>query len=349
MGSRQSVFLQDMEEIIHDSQIPWQKLCHKTVMVTGATGLIGQTLVNALLHRSAVFTEDITVAALVRNMEKAEKLFSSWLHEKTGLKLIQGSIENVPAIADPIDYVIHCACPTESAYFISHPVDTIHTIIAGTQNILELARRKSVEGVIFLSSMEVYGKIETEQLLSEDMLGTVDPMSPRSCYPLGKRLAENLCCGYWAQYQVPVVICRLAQTFGPGVQADDKRVFAYMARCAQAGADIELATAGMKKNMYLYTADAVTAILTLLLCGEPATVYNAANPETYCSVKEMAQAVVDRFGHGNMAVKTMVGADASTKYPPDGFLRLDTSRLQKLGWTPSVGLMEMYERMMSAF
>lgn len=349
MNSKQSVIVQDMDQIIQNAQIPWEQLRHKTVFVTGATGLIGRTLVNALLHRNMVCMDGIAVTALVRDVKKGEKMFLSALEEHSGLKLMEGSVEQIPEIAGPIDYVIHCACPTGSRYFVDHPVDTIQTIMEGTKNILELAKQKASKGVVFLSSMEVYGAVETEQLLSEDMLGAVNTMSPRSCYPLGKRMAENLCCGYWYQYGVPVTICRLAQTFGPGVLADDGRVFAYMARCAMTGTDIELATSGGKKNMYLYTADAVTAILTLLLRGKPAMAYNAANPETYCSVKEMAQAVAGTFGQEKICVRTNVNANETVKYRPGTFLCLDTSKLQALGWKPSVGLMEMYKRMMSAF
>ena len=331
--------LRDLELIAQNTQIPWEKLKNKQVFVTGATGLIGCAVVKALLHRG-----DISVTALVRSGEKARELFP-----EGGLTLIIGSVENLPDIPMPVDYIIHCACPTDSNFFVNHPVDTIETILSGTQNILSLARKKASEGVVFLSSMEVYGKVEQEISLTEDILGEIDLTSKRSCYPMAKRMAENLCCCYAAQYGVPVMICRLAQTFGPGVKAEDKRVFAYMARCALAGKDIELATSGSKKNMYLYTADAVTAILTILLKGTPATVYNAANEATYCSVKEMAQAVAETFGKGKVCVKTNTDASQQGKYPPDTFLKLDTGKLQALGWQPKVNLMEMYKRMMSAF
>lgn len=346
MDARQTVILQDMDRIVQESRIPWEKLTQKNVFVTGSTGLIGSAVVRALLHRNQKFGDRISVMALARNREKAEALFPG---DPAGLTLLMGSIEDLPLISEPVDYIIHCACPTDSSFFLHQPVDTIVTILNGTRNILDLAREKQTAGVIFLSSMEVYGKIEEEILLSEDNLGEIDLMSPRSCYPMAKRMAENMCCSYWAQYGVPVAVCRLAQTFGPGVNVDDKRVFAYMARCVLDGRDIELATSGSKKNMYLYTADAVTAILTILLLGQPATTYNAANPNTYCSVKEMAQTVADTFGKGKVQVKTNCHADQLAKYPPDTFLYLNTKKLHDLGWTPAVNLIEMYKRMMSAY
>ena len=89
--------------------------------------------------------------------------------------------------------------------------------------------------------------------------------------------------------------------------------------------------------------------MTILLKGTPGTVYNAANEATYCSVREMAQAVADTFGKGRVAVRTNTDASQLGKYPPDTFLKLNTGRLQSLGWQPQVNLMEMYQRMMSAF
>jgi len=349
MDSKEFVILQDMDKIVQDPNIPWDMMYGKTILVTGATGLIGRTLVNALLYKNKICSSHITVLALVRNVTKGSEIFSSIFHECSELKLVEGSVERVPEIEGSVDYIIHCASPTNSGYFVKHPVDTIRTILEGTKNILEMAREKSTRSVVFLSSMEVYGRVETEELLNEETLGDIDLTSPRSCYPMGKRMAENLCCAYWHQYKVPVTICRLAQTFGPGVSVEDGRVFAYMARCAMEGKDIELNTSGGKKNEYLYTADAADAIFTLLLRGKPAVAYNAANPETYCSVKEMAQTVAKTFGQGKICVRTNVEEDKAKLYPPDSFLHLDTTRIQNLGWKPSVGLMEMYQRMMSAF
>ncbi len=342
-----SVFMEDLKNISCSGQIPWEQFHGSTIFVTGATGLIGQTLVNGLLYRNQFHDSNISILALVRDMEKAEALFRHFPREN--LRLIHGTVENLPAMDMPIDYIVHCACPTASQYFLNHPVETTGTILDGTRNILELAREKKVRQFVFLSSMEVYGTVHSEQLLREDTLGDVDLMSPRSCYPLGKRMAENLCCSYHVQYGVPAVILRLAQTFGPGVSREDSRVFAYISRCALEGVDVALSASGGKKNMYLYTADAVTAILVLLAKGCPAVAYNAANPETYCSIKEMAQAVSDTFCDGKIGVKTHVGAVDVAAFPPDTFLRLDTTKLQSLGWKPTVDLMEMYRRMINCF
>ena len=129
---------------------------------------------------------------------------------------------------------------------------------------------------------------------------------------------------------------------------NDGRVFAEFARDAIHGSDIKLQTAGTSKRMYLYIADAVTAILTVLLSGNTVEVYNAANPDTYCSIIEMAQLIAHEIAHDSIKVHVpMIKLDADSKFFFPHHLNLDTSKLYKLGWRPSVGLREMYLRMMA--
>ena len=161
-------------------------------------------------------------------------------------------------------------------------------------------------------------------------------------------MAESLCCSYAGEYKVPVTAVRLAQTFGPGVDWNDGRVFAYAARCALSGEDICLKTNGTKENMYLYTADAVSAILLLLVKGERGSTYNMGNPASYCSVKEMAETAARALGRHPVSVLTNTGK-AHGLYPPESKLKLDVGRLEKLGWEATTGLAEMFWRMRAGF
>jgi nucleoside-diphosphate-sugar epimerase len=158
-------------------------------------------------------------------------------------------------------------------------------------------------------------------------------------------MVENLCVAYHSEYGVPVKIVRLTQTFGPGVAADDGRVFAEFARCATKGTDIRLQTEGLTKRMYLYTVDAATAILTVLTKGEEGQAYNAANMNTYCSIREMAELVAKEFGGGKSNVVIAIPDVPNASFNPVMCVYLDTGRLQQLGWSAKVDLAEMYRRM----
>lgn len=345
------VFAQDLENFCGAAFIPWEKLRRKTIFVTGATGLIGYTLVSGLLYASRKRGLDIKVLALVRSLPKAQEKYAAQLADGNDLQFVVGSVEQLPPIAGPIDYIVHGASQTASRAFVEHPVETINTAVNGTQNILELARQKQVQGMVYLSSMEVYGQVREPRLLAETDLGDLDSMQLRSSYPQGKRMSETLCAAYAAEYGVPVAVARLAQTFGAGVDAADNRVFAQFLRSARAGEDIVLLTKGASTRMYAYTMDAATALMTLLLKGEKGRAYNVANKETYSSVYQMAELVAQKFS--TTAVPVSVRVDESTGagkrlYPPDCHWKLDVSALEALGWKPTVGLKEMYKRMLRA-
>lgn len=346
MWTETPVFREDLETICAQPCIAWEKLRGRTVLVTGATGLIGSQVVSALLYADRKWNLDLTVLALVRSEEKARQKFAAQLAECPHLRLVVGTVEQLPVMEGAVDYIVHGASPTASAYFVQHPVDTIRTATAGTANLLELARAKQASGFVYLSSMEVYGTPHDDSPLYETAGTTVDTMTVRSCYPEAKRLCETLCAAYCAQYQLPAVVVRLAQTFGPGVAPDDGRVFAEFARCARDGRDIVLNTTGESKRCYLYTADAVSAILTLLLSGAPGQAYNAANPVTYCSICEMAEMVASQVAKEKIEVKIQLNAEKSAKYLPPHHLRLQTDKLTALGWKPTEDLRQMYLRMM---
>ena len=133
------------------------KLDNKAVFVTGATGLIGYILVSALLYRNLKYKSNIKIIALVKNITKAKEKFAEQLKQKLNLEFVIGDVENLPQIDDEIDYIIHGANPTASSYFAENPVETIKTVVWGTNNILNLAKEKNISGLVYLSSMEVYG------------------------------------------------------------------------------------------------------------------------------------------------------------------------------------------------
>ena len=213
---------------------------------------------------------------------------------------------------------------------------------------LNLAVKKAVKGFVYLSSMEVYGAPQTDDLILESQGTTIDTMSVRSSYPEAKRLCECLCASYASQYGVCATVVRLAQTFGPGVDVNDKRVFAEFARCAMYKQDIVLQTAGTSKRCYLYTADAATAILTVLTRGEIGNAYNAANPDTYCSIVEMANMVVRELANGEIQVYLPIDGKHDNKFPPPHSLNLGIEKAHCLGWKPKTGHLEMYRRMLNS-
>lgn len=346
MWIENAVHFEDLKKALANKEIFGDELAGKTFFITGATGLVGQNIVNALLYFGMQAAKNIKVVALVRKLDRAQALFNKQLADCGGnLSFIVGDVINPIEVEENIDYILHCASQTDSGAFVKDPVGTIETAIYGTRNILELAKAKCVESVVYLSSMEAYGFPEEKSLLSENSGAFFDCMAVRSCYPESKRMCETMCCAYASQYDVPVKVVRLAQTFGPGVRWDDVRVFADFARKALNGDDIVMHTAGDSARMYLYTMDAVTAILTVLLKGKTGSCYNAANKATYCSIREMAELVSQVLSNGKSRVIIQLDEESRKKYSPQHRLYLDTSKIEALGWRAEYGLSEMYKRM----
>lgn len=335
----------DLINFCNCNYIPWDKMRNKTVLITGATGLIGASLINALVYANKNRNLSIKVIALVRDCKYANERFKEQLNYDDCINLVEGTMEQLPVIGEDVDYIIHCANPTSSKFFVNYPVETIMTTVMGTFNLLELAKIKEAESFVFLSSMEVYGTPKNDNPICECSGTNINTMAVRSSYPESKRMCENLCASYCSEFSVPAKVVRLSQTFGPGIQADDNRVFAYFANCAVKKQDIVLNTKGESKRCYLYTMDAVSAILTVLLKGESGVAYNVANPDTYCSVYEMANIVAQRFGEN--FVKVVVSLENASEFSPLHCLNLNIDRIQKLGWRPTKNLVEMYYNMIN--
>ena len=326
------IFKQDIETVVNADFIPWEKLNNKTIFITGATGLIGYTLVNALVKAGTEKGLNMNLILLVRDRKKAEERFKNVLDsDGKHIVFIEDSVERIdPGKLDShqIDFIIHSASNTSSKGFVTNPVETIDTALIGTRNVLEIAKEHKVDGFIYLSSMEVYGYPEKGHKVTEDEIGDLTPLDVRNSYPISKVICESMCVAFAKEYGVPAKIIRLTQTFGPGVNYTDNRIFAYFLRCMNEKRDIVLKTKGDTERSYLYTTDAVTAILTVLLKGENGKAYNAANEDTYCSIAKMAEDVAKEAG---IEVLYDIQDEVVNGYPQTIYMDLDTSKLKGIG------------------
>lgn len=342
------IMQEDVERASASTLIDWNKLSGKTVLVTGATGLIGGQIVMTLLNANAEKDLGMKVIAAVRNKDKAEKLFS--YADKNALELLVQDVTDPYTYEGDIDYIIHGASITSSKAFVDYPVETIFTAINGTKNLLELAKDKKVSGMVYLSSLEVYGVVDFSiSSVDEKTFGSIDPMSVRSSYSEGKRIVETLCTSYAHEYGVPVKVARLCQSMGAGVGYNDGRVFAQFARAIIEGTDIVLKTDGSTERNYCYISDAVTGILTVLLKGETAEAYNIANKDTLISIRDMAQMLIDNYPESGTKLVFDIAEDVTKLgYNPKVKMNLATDKAQALGWKAEIGLAEMFDRLIES-
>lgn len=328
-----SIFEEDIKNIINDFDM--SVFDGKTILVTGATGLIGKLCVKSLLN-SGYNTQ---VIALVRDEEKAKNIFG----ESKRLTYLVQDINQRINTTRRVDYIIHAASTTSSKDFVEKPVETIYTAINGSRNILEFAKNKRLEGMVYLSSLEIYGVNEKENIKERDY-GYIDILNPRSSYSESKKMVETMCISYGTEYGVPVKIARLAQTFGAGVSISDNRVFAQFAKAIINKENIVLHTKGETKRNYCYTTDAVRGIFTILSKGENNNAYNVANENSYCSISEMAHLLENEYTKVEYKID-----EVNRGYNPTVKIALNTEKLNALGWEAKVDLKEMFDRLIMNF
>lgn len=343
MDNKEKNVLAEDFEAVAQSDLPWEAFKGRSFVVTGATGLVGSLLVRALLYCDRVHGLGTKVYALVRSVEKAKQIFG----ETNAPEYLVADLAKDEIAGDfACDYVIHAAAVTTSKLMVSDPVGTIRTAIDGTEKLLKLAVEKKAQAFVYISSMEVYGQPKTDGKTAEKDLGYIDISTVRSCYPEGKRMCECLCNAYAAQYGLNVKSARLAQTFGAGILPTENRVFAQFARSAVNGENIVLHTTGESEGNYVYTADAIRAIMLLLVKGESGEAYNIANEQSHTTIRSMAELVAEQIAGGAIRVVLDIPQDASSLgYAPPVKMWLDASKMRALGWEPTVGLADAYRRM----
>lgn len=335
------VIEQDLNSIANDKDIDWTQLKNKTVLITGATGLIGSIMVKAINLRNIRYNDNIKMVLLVRNKENAQKSFLG-----IGNTIyIENSVENadLSQVKTNIDFIIHAASPTKSKFFVENPVETLNTAVLGTKKILDIARNKKVQSMVYLSSMEMYGTLDDKKV-TEDKLGYINPLDVRSSYSEGKRMCELYSYSYCSEYGVPVKIARLAQTFGAGINKNENRVFKYFLDCIINNEDIVLKSHGSTISNFVYTTDAIKGILAVLLNGRDGEAYNIVSDNLNMTILDTAEWLAEKYGKGNTNVRIEI-PEGQSAFAPDNRMILANDKIKVLGWKPEYDLKDGYSRL----
>ena len=319
------------------------------IVITGSTGLLGSVFAKGFLLANQKHGLNNTVYALARNEDKAKELLGGI--DDSHLRINKYSIKEPISIDENVDYVFHFAAVTSSKDMVTYPAELIESTMYGIFNILNFSKQKGAKSVVFMSTMETFGiaKDQTKRLAEKD-LGYLDLTSVRSCYPESKRLAENYCTCFAKEHGLNVKIARLTQTFGAGAKYDDARVFGMIARSVVENKDIVLLSKGDLARDYCYTTDALNAVLHIAQFGESGEVYNVANEATQTNVLDMCKMVAKEFANNQINVRIEIPEDvASRGFSPASITKLDTRKLQTLGWKPRYNLKDMYGRLIESY
>ena len=319
----------DFEEILNSKYVDWESFKNTRILITGSTGLIGSLIVKSILYANKVKGTNINLILPVRSKDKLLGILDDFYDEF--INIIESDIVDFANIScKDIDYIIHGASPTHSKFFITKPVETVDTIVLGTRNILNIARKqKNLKSLVVLSSMEVYGEM-TGDNISEKELGMVKLYSTRSSYPESKRLIELMSYCFNQEYKVPAIVARLAQSFGPGILSNENRVFKQFCDNILNGENITMKSTGDTIMNYVYTTDAIISILKLLVDGIPGESYNIVN-NYHMTIKECAEWLSEEF-MPTKGVKMEI--DNKAGFAPSNQITLSNVKLSEIGYTP---------------
>lgn len=307
------------------------ELNDRSVLITGATGLICSAVIDLLIRYNETHVEQIRIIAAARSYDRVKDRFGIFCNKAYFEFVPYDATDKVFSYDGHADYIIHGASNATPGKIIKEPVETMVSNFIGIEALLEYAQRTGTERLLYISSSEIYGLKVDDGPFHEDAYGFVDILNPRSSYPVAKRAAETLCASYSAEYGFESVIVRPGHIYGPTATRTDNRVSSVWAYDAAEGRDIVMKSDGSQIRSYCHCLDCASAILKVLLKGEPSQAYNIANPNSKASIREMAEILTENAG-----VKLLFelpSEDEKKAFNPMNNSTLDSSALVDLGWT----------------
>ncbi|MCD7825916.1 MAG: NAD-dependent epimerase/dehydratase family protein [Clostridiaceae bacterium] len=319
--------------LVANMDLPWEKLSNASIMITGASGLIGSFMVDVLMLKNINESFGCKVFAVGRNQKKAYEIFHDYL-DNSLFEFIKHDI-NYPLhmdFSDSVDYVLHLASNTHPLAYATDPIGTITANIIGTNNLLQFASEHNTRRFAFASSNEIYGENRGDvEFFSEDYCGYINSNTMRAGYPESKRCGEALCQAYLKQKGLEIVIPRLTRSYGPTMLMTDTKAISQFIRKAIDGEDIILKSAGNQYYSYTYVSDAVSGLLTALLKGVSGEAYNIADIKSDITLKELANLIANSVGR--KVVFEIPDDLERSGYSTATKARIDGSKLQNLGWS----------------
>ena len=339
----------DKKEFLHKiySEVPWSKLNNKRILITGASGMIGSTLIRMLLEYSREENGRLQITGISRNEETAKSQLGKMMCAPE-FTYISADI-NVP-LEDmgEFDYIVHCASNTHPRQYSSDPIGTIMTNVLGTKNLLDYGVEHGVNRFVFLSSVEIYGENRGDvEVFDEDYLGYINCNTLRSGYPEGKRLGESMCNAYAKQKGMDFVIPRLSRVYGPGLLGTDSKAISQFIHKAAAGEDIVLKSKGDQLFSYTYVEDAVAAVLLVMLKGISGEAYNVSDRKSAITLADLAGILADIAG--TKVIFELPDEVEKAGYSTATKAVLNATKLEKLGWRARVHMREGLRRAVDFF
>ncbi len=330
---KSTIIEKDLEDVCRRN-IPWENLEGKTVLVTGAYGMLASYIVYMLLYLIEKKAMHIQIIVIVRSEEKLRKRFGDMI-DSSYFKVYKSSLDRELNINEDIHYMIHAASPADPEFYKICPAEVLKPNVIGNYYLLELAVLKKAEGYLFFSTGDIYGAVEGKEAIHENDYGAMDPLDIHSCYGESKRMAETMCRSWQLQKGVPAKIVRICHTYAPTMDVEhDPRVFASFVKDILKKNDIVMKSDGSSKRTFCYIADALAAFFLVLFRGRPGEAYNVCNTDEFYSIAELAEILAGLYPQLGLNVirQDRKQDDAYVENTTANSIPHDNSKLKQLGW-----------------
>lgn len=326
-------------------ELPWKKLKDKSILISGASGLVGSFLIDVIMKKNENGL-NCKVYAVSRDAENARVRFSDYSNNELFAFIARDINRTFEMDLGTVDYAIHLASNTHPLAYSTDPIGTITTNIIGTDNMLKFACAHHAVRFMFASSNEIYGENRGDtEFFDERYCGYLDSNTLRAGYPESKRCGEALCQAYRKQNGLNIVIPRLTRSYGPTMKLSDTKAVSQFIKKGIAGEDIVLKSTGTQYYSYTYVSDAVSGLLTVLLKGEDGEAYNISDSRSDIMLKDLAQMIAEVSG--TRVVYDIPDETERAGYSTATKARLDGNKLKKLGWNMQYDMRSGIERTVS--
>ncbi|MEY4488258.1 MAG: hypothetical protein RIQ79_766 [Verrucomicrobiota bacterium] len=308
---------EDLAHVLAHTREFWSEARGQSFFITGGTGFFGMWLLESFAHANDTLGLGARATVLTRDPAAFARK-APHLATRADLTFIQGDVRSFDFPAGQFTYVIHAATEASAKLNEEAPHEMLDAIIGGTRRVLDFAAQCGVKKLLLTSSGAVYGKQPPELAhIPEDYPGAPDPLLPGSAYGEGKRVSEHLCAVHALRHGYEVKIARCFAFVGPHLPLDAHFAIGNFIRDALAGRPIQINGDGTPLRSYLYAADLVVWLWTILFRAPTARAYNVGS-DCSLSIREVAESVrasVGRRIEVQVARQPLDGV-AITRYVP---------------------------------